>query len=249
MIADKKTIAICGDSFFSTDLNHPGASFGEYLCNKNNWNVVSLARPGVSNFAIGIQIDEAIKINSDFVVFGTTSVDRIELLTNDNISYNKLNGVSNIKHKRVPYDQTQNQTIITDVIANMLKYDIYKEKISKEKRQALKEYVTYCYDENIKRQYDSWLISDACRRLIASNIPFMLFCESTYNLWSDRPPKLEFLKDIEWIPKKYLVKSNEFLYRRDVPLGSSAQFHYCEKTGGKIWGDFIQSKYNEIIQD
>lgn len=257
--------AVCGDSFFSIDSNHTGKSFSEYLCQQNAWELLSLARPGSSNFAIALQVDKAIEMKADFVIVGATSVNRIELpiehkstpnavLTKDRgleTAYQKERGLSNVqygRHNLQNFDFLIDPTIVSDVIANILldhKSNRYCDDLSKDQIQALKMFVTFCYDENIKRQYDSWIISDACRRLLHANIPFLLFYEHMYDSYSEKPFP-EFQKDIEWIPSEYVAHINEFSFRRDLPIPNNAEFHYCEKIGGKIWGDYIQSKYSLI---
>lgn len=74
-----KTLAVCGDSWFSSDLTHPGKSFGEVLANDYGYNLLSLARGGCSNFAINLQVKKAIELNSNIVILGATTPDRIEL--------------------------------------------------------------------------------------------------------------------------------------------------------------------------
>lgn len=257
--------AICGDSFFSIDSNHVGKSFGEYLCQKNQWELLSLARGGASNFAIALQVDKAIELKADFVIVGATSANRIELpmgnKSNPNISYDndqlettylKNRGISNIqygRHNTQNFDFLTDPCIVSDVIWNILinsESNRYINDLTNDQRQALKMFVTFCYDENIKRQYDSWIISDACRRLLQANIPFLFFYEHMYDLYSPRPSP-EFQKDIDWIPQKYLADFNEFSFRRDVDMVNRAMFHYCAKTGGKIIGEYVQSKYNKIM--
>ena len=72
-------MAVCGDSWFSSDPNFTSASMGEIVARQNQWELTSLARNGCSNFAIALQIDKAIELAVDIVVIGTTTPDRMEL--------------------------------------------------------------------------------------------------------------------------------------------------------------------------
>ena len=74
----KKTVAVCGDSWWSADPNYPGRSFGEILCEQNDWNLITMARQGSTNFAICLQIDKAIELGVDFVVIGAGTPDRAD---------------------------------------------------------------------------------------------------------------------------------------------------------------------------
>lgn len=70
----------CGDSFMSLD--NPATdtvSFLERYCQQKNFEHVSLAKSGSTNFCIRLQIDEAIKQSADYIVIGATSSDRIDI--------------------------------------------------------------------------------------------------------------------------------------------------------------------------
>lgn len=141
-----KTLAICGDSWFTSDLAFPGKSFGEVLTNKYGYNLLSLARGGCSNFAINLQVKKALELNADIVIVGATTPDRIEIpIISSNLSqweelkksfnwkswfnmqpksYNIKRGLSNIKYfskldLSAQHDFFENPTIISESLNNL----------------------------------------------------------------------------------------------------------------------------------
>jgi len=171
-----KTLAVCGDSWFSSELRFPGQSFPEILAERLGWNLLSLARGGCSNFAIALQINRAIELGADFVLASTTTPDRIELPISAQ-TFDFKRGLSNIKYSPHPDLSSLNKfltdpTIISESINNLTRPNLYN--IPDEQTAALKQYVAHLYDDQVKRQMDSWIISDACHRLVNSRIPFLI---------------------------------------------------------------------------
>jgi hypothetical protein len=257
-----KVIAICGDSWFSADTNLPGKSFGEVMCAENNWTLLSLARCGCSNFAIGLQVDKSIELNVDFVIIGTTTPDRGEfpIISNQNSSvwnklkksfnwkdwftaqpeiYVKSRGISNILHTNSlsgTYPWIKDPTIISESLNNLM--FIGNNKLTIEQLDALRSYMLNLYDSGIKRQTDSWVISDACRRLEQANIPYLLFIESLYQ-W-------DFSKDIEWVSEKNVVRPRDFSVWNELPKGP-ALFHYDAETGSPIFANYVESRIKDLL--
>jgi hypothetical protein len=144
-----KVIAVCGDSWFSADPDFPGKSFGELVCAKNNWELLSLARGGCSNFTIALQVDKAIERQADFVILGTTTPDRGEfpIINAQNISiwnklkssftwknwfttqpevYVKARGISNMLHTNSlssTHNWISNPTIVSESFNNLVFHD------------------------------------------------------------------------------------------------------------------------------
>ena len=237
-------LAVCGDSWFSTDLNLPGASFGETLCNKKNWELLDLARSGCSNFAISLQVDRAIKSDSDLIVVGTTTSDRIEipLITTKNQSvwkklkqgfswdnwfdlqaqcFDKDKGLSNVSyhgHKNGSVkNNTDESTIVSESMNNLFAQP--NNLLTKEQHNALISYMTHLHDTNLRKQVDSWIISDTCRRLYESGIPFIIFIEALY--------QNSYNKDIKWVNEENIFRPAELAMWQMERCDS--QFHYCPK--------------------
>lgn len=264
-----KTIAVCGDSWFSADPNLPGKSFGEIMCIANHWNLLSLARGGCSNFAIALQVDKAIELNADLVVLGTTTPDRAEfpIINEQNISiwqqlknyfnwndwsnnqpevYNKSRGISNILHTNsvsATHNWISDPTIISESLGNLmfLNNSIFfkHNKLTQDQIDALRSYMLNLYDSGIKRQIDCWIISDACRRLEKANIPYLIFIESLYQ-W-------DFSKDIDWVPEKNIVRPRDFSIWNNLPKDETL-FHYDTVQGSEIFSNFVEHRIKDLFK-
>ena len=66
-------LIVCGDSFASADTTRPGTHFSELLRAS-----INLARGGASNTLIGFQLQTAISLNPDVVIFTSTTSSRID---------------------------------------------------------------------------------------------------------------------------------------------------------------------------
>lgn len=254
---NKKTLAVCGDSWFSSDPNFPNRSFGEILGTRLDWNFVSLARGGCSNFAICLQINKAIELNVDFIIVGTTTPDRAEFpIINDQngsmwqkfkqsfdwqnwfstqpSAYVKSRGISNVLHSNsmsMTNPWISNPTIISESLNNLVFRN--NTKLNAEQVESLKQYMLNLYDSEIKRQYDSWIISDACRRLEESRIPYLIFTQSLFTH--------NFLSDIKWIDQSKLITQG-IQSIGDIGVSGETNFHYDPDRGGKIVADYVEEK-------
>jgi hypothetical protein len=260
-----KLVAVCGDSWFSADTAYQGKSFGELLCIKNNWELLSLARGGCSNFAISLQVDKAIELKSDFVILGTTTPDRAEFpiinaqnsfvwdklksffnwkdwFTNQPEMYVKSRGISNVLHTNSlssTHEWISNPTIISESLNNLM--FINHRKLNPEQVDALRCYMLNLYDSGIKRQVDTWVISDSCRRLEQAKIPYLIFIESLYQ-W-------DFSKDIEWVSENKVVRPSKFSMWNDVPRSKYRElFHYCSETGSTIIVNYLEQRIKETLR-
>lgn len=228
--SEQKTLIICGDSWFSTDIRYKGCSFGERLSARHNLAVENFARGGCSNFAVALQIDRAIQMRPDFIIAGCTTWDRVDLPimessnslkeflswldfdehAPDQCRFLKQNGLLNIKYSHAAneesaqYSQPALETVVSESINNLIwngRYDLDPGILA-----ALKSYIKYLYDSGIKQQIDCWIMSDAARRLQASGIPFLLYVEPLFNR--------DYFDDITWLDSRYLVTYNDFSYNQ-----------------------------------
>lgn len=259
-------LAVCGDSWFSTDYQHVGRSFGEILANDHDWILTSLARPGISNFGIVLQVDRAIELDSDIIIVNTTTVSRTEIpiehkkeqsliggayMHDEFVAYQKDLGVNNIDHSdfagHLLADQAHSSTMLSNQIQSLIFSNDENKKITAEQKLALKHFVSHLYDCGHKRQTDTWIISDMCRRLIAYGRPWLLFTQSLLNAGFAPPAFFEYAKDLAWIDQKHLVTPGQFSYYRDMQVTDNARFHYCHKTGGSILANFAYERLKEQL--
>ena len=209
----RKKLIITGCSFSapSTKPELTGTSWGEKLAAKLDWDLVHLARQGMSNGGIRVMIDEILKQRPDFAIVAPTFHDRMEIpaagapynwntaatswntplqqhLQNADLKngYDPELGVQNINFANGPY------TMISETIFSLAEnYDHYYRaaKLDKDTQQAVKQYINHLYDSNWKLQQDRWLISDGIFRLHAAEIPFLVVA---CNIWTSNTVRAAF---------------------------------------------------------
>ena len=260
----KKRIAICGTCWFSADTRWLGQSFGEKIADRYDLELVSLARNGCGNFAISLQIDKAIELGVDFIVSNTAAWDHAEIpiipstdtATPDHALFNWQKwtllqqslydidqGLSNIQYHPHHDLSCKNEflktpTIINESLNNLAFpeskmnsfYNLTDEQIT-----SLRLYMLNLYDENVKRQQDCWIMSDASRRLQQSQIPFILFAHPLF--------ESKYIKNIEWLPSKNRVHHQEFDYTSFSK--SRTLFHYHPKHSDEF-ADFVMEKLHKL---
>jgi len=247
-------LAVCGDSWFTIDRNAPAASFSEILCYQQNWELLNISRPGASNFAICIQIDHAIRLGADFVIINTTDPVRIEVpligktyakdRVGENISYPKAreNSISDLGKQMM-----QDPNIAIDPLTNFVDTwdSSYKNILPNTFLNTLQSYIADMFDVNTKLQYDSWAVSDACRRLLNRQIPFLILNDQIYNGYNSGCPNYDFEVDLNWIPKQYLIHYDDFALRRELDVDNKYDFHYS-LSSAKILADYVLTRIKAV---
>lgn len=266
---NKKTLAVCGPSWFVSSKDLPGQSWPEQFCKNHDWDLISLAIGGCTNFAVALQIDQAIRLKPDFIVVGSATWDRIDIplqqtatrsyekikqwftyeywTSNQPYSYLKHLGLSNIQHKK--YDlSSDNEWVLSrpTIHSNSLNTLAFlgSKILTRAQSQAVKDYTAELYDSGIRYQTDCWIISDACRRLIDSKIPFLLFADPLYT-----PAEQDFSVDISWLPLKNLITLEQCDYRNGPATNKNASFHYCPDTTGPMISDYVYERISKFQGD
>jgi hypothetical protein len=191
-------IVVCGDSWATPDKRVPGKHYSEILSEKYNYQVVNLARAGISNIGICFQIEQAIKLSPDAIILTGTDSDRISFAVGE---FNTSNGLKNIRYTdelsatcSSEYVGDANAPIIDDVVFTLAKDcdwtilgGAQKNNISAEQKEAIKQYITYLHNKTFKNVTDSWAINYWQMMAQNSNIkilmidPYMQFLKEKYN--------------------------------------------------------------------
>ena len=173
-------LVVCGDSFMSADVHRPETHFSELLENHGH-SVINLARGGMSNTGIGFQIETAIQLKPDVIVFNSTSSDRIDIV----IKNRKFNPAKGLKNFVYPYTSDQstgseyvggvNSAILSDVIPAFLspRPDLPIELHDPERSELVKQYLALFHDTNLKVTLDSWMLGYWKYKLKEMQIPFI----------------------------------------------------------------------------
>ena len=218
----KKKLIVCGCSFSAPSHILPGTSYAELLAKKLDWDLVHLARQGVSNGGVRLQIDEVIRQRPDFAIIAPTFHDRMEIpasaapyvapanenkgwasdlqqhLQNTGIrnGYRPEEGITNVNYPGKPYNMIC-ETIFS--LAENYDHPYRSTKIDKNTQYAIKQYINHIYDSNWKQQMDTWIMRDGIVQAYLAGINFVVLPD---NLWSTRT-----VRDIipKIIPDKFLI--------------------------------------------
>lgn len=153
------TIVICGDSFCSSlvyERNH----FSQILEDQYGFKIINLARGGMSNVGICFQLKQALELDPDVIVYNTTSSSRIELVLKD--SYNPLAGLRNFIYNASDETSYNNPNVGNELspIFSTVEKQLKNQRgvtITDQQVEAVKLYHTFLYQEDLKKETDSWM--------------------------------------------------------------------------------------------
>lgn len=194
-------IAICGCSFSSvTRTYHPNyknlknTHFSELL--QTHHNVVNFAQPGVSNYHIRLQVEEAIKCNPDIVILTPTNVPRFEIVTKS------LTNDQNI-FDQISFQDSNSTKMISTTFLSAFK----NTSLSRYKKSLVRDYVKYFYDPLWDTKKQIWVLGDALAQLKHRKIPCLL------QPW--------FLNDFLFFEEKDFEQNFEHIYGYIIPYKDS----------------------------
>jgi len=176
----KKRIIVCGDSFASADRNKPGTHFSELLTGYGH-EVINMARGGISNTGIGFQLETAITMAPNVIIFTEAPGGRIDVP----IQGRKFYRPEGIKNFIYPYPSDSSTgldfvgnfsaPILSDTIHSFMnpRPDLPEELRDPNIQNAVKQYFTFMYDNHFKEIVDSWIIGFWEYRLAELGFPFL----------------------------------------------------------------------------
>lgn len=199
-------IAVCGCSFSSpVGGPHAGLHWAELLAHELNAELITFARQGISNNAIRLQINEALKHKPDFVFINATTPDRIEIpleVEPDKARshYVGFNGAYQVERGLKNFNYPEyNNTMISETIFSIIDWPQhpYRDRpIKSDVKHATKSYAAVIYDPAWKSQCDSWVLNSGLWELHNKNIKFL------YNPWI---LGREMIDLPQWFQDKYCI--------------------------------------------
>lgn len=193
-------LVVCGDSFMSADTNRPGTHFSEIL-QSQGYDVINLARGGISNTGIAFQLEAASKLKPDAIIFSSTDTSRVDVVVG---KFNPLKGLKNFIYPYASDSSTGSDyvggldaAIMSDVIVSQLssRPDLPSKLHNLDQIAAIKQYVSWFHDDNFKRILDGWLLGYWKYRLTENRIPVIHLYENgplgqhMYNYTRQHPGK------------------------------------------------------------
>jgi hypothetical protein len=158
-------VVICGDSYCTPSTRHR-KHFGHLLHDVYGHDVINVAQGGVSMVAIALQIEEALNLLPDVVIYKNTHADRFEVPVvgyQKNSLIGRFNLSRHIPGERYMYhieNDDHNVKIVSDVVQNLLPNadPVYPAAhISDAQRNAIKNYWVEVFDYGLKTLTDHWI--------------------------------------------------------------------------------------------
>ena len=180
-------ILVCGDSFFSCDLGHPGTHFSELLASHYGCELVSLARQGISTNSIRLQLAEFAKHQPDLVILGGTDQNRFEvpmqsLYPADNFAgYNPQHGLGNIEYRHYPnlsknFVDNSHCTMWSDHVSKFFDETAFPQDVV----TAWKYYLSFLFDPAWKKQQDDWVVESSLFFLTQQAVAYLYMPNGNY---------------------------------------------------------------------
>jgi hypothetical protein len=155
-------IIVCGDSFCSADTTANRWHFSQLLQDQHGYNIINLARGGMSNTGICVQIKQALLLKPLAIVYNMADPSRIDIPLNGsycppwllkNFIYASVNdsstGSTYVGGPDAPIFSTVYQLL--DQIKHVT--------IPTDKIQAVKHYHAHLFDWQLKYETDTWMLN------------------------------------------------------------------------------------------
>jgi hypothetical protein len=149
----------------SVDIQLPQTHFTEIIAKNLNSELINLARPGASNFYIGLQVEHAIQQHADLILILFSNYDRIQILQ-ENCQYRVEQGITNIVNNAV---DTANARVFSNVITNFIDQSL----LTPEQIDVLKPWFTNIYNFGLFYHQDWFVCQGILSRAKQSGIPFV----------------------------------------------------------------------------
>jgi hypothetical protein len=238
-----KKLMVCGCSFSATSLKpeYFDTSWSEVLAKNLGWELQNVARQGVSNGGIRIQIDEVLRQKPTFAIIGPTSCARMEIPVHSIQNHQPINIFKSTWSfldsllREVPpkgYDRsigldnlnygTNDYRLISETIFTLTRegpHAYRKHEIDPKVRQAVGDYILYLYDSEWKKQQDEWILRDGLTQLHKANIPFLVL--NSFGWFETREKLQTFFNDSTY--DKYLLDNNN-----DCPVNIQHLYPYSD---------------------
>ena len=241
-------LMVAGCSFSAASQSAPGTSWAELMAEDLGWQLIHLARQGVSNGGVRIMIDEILRQRPDFAIVTPTFWDRMEIpataapydwslpdpgwdpplqrhLQNRDLGngYDTAAGMANVNYGDQP-SRMISETIFS--LAENFPHPYRSGAITKTAQTAIRHWIDGIYDSNWKKQQDEWIIREGVFQMFYADIRFLLvpcllwpWDPANVTLWRDSFPAV--------IPDRYLM-----LAESESPLGVAGAYPFTGEDPG-----------------
>lgn len=135
-----------------------------------NADTINLARPGASNYAIAVQIEYALSLNPDLIVFNVTTPERIDVLE-PNKKLNSKVVIQNFDYTLIPNEHIGETTNEIDSGPHLRTF--MRAQAGEKKFQGVADFLADYHSYWIKEDQDRLMVLGACSILEKSKVPYV----------------------------------------------------------------------------
>ena len=254
---NKSPVIVCGGSYMTPahETHHyAGTHFAEIVAQKLNTDLVVLSNGGCSNFSVALQVEKAIDWypTPSLILAGNVPVDRIELPLTEDISHVSINDQIYHIPEFKSYHRTKNPKFISTAIRDFFVEDSYHLKNWKNEVHDIEKFIKpihtwfeTCYNINLKRKLDDFVIYSYYHKLHNSKIPYFICHEIPRDTHNQAPWLID--KQGNYLPQ-YLSIEIEHLIDEDSRSQFGSPYHTSKKCQQLI-ADLIISTYEKNIDN
>jgi hypothetical protein len=247
-----KKLFICGDSWMSPTTNHPETHFSEIFAKKTGFDLISYAHPGMSNGGIAVQLDTAIKNKADFILFGSTSFDRIEIPKDNDLEKNFAESFSvyDLLYSTpsalstVQLGSNNDFNLVSDSLYSLINVPVsFRGKVVpryEQKVKIIKDYISELYFPQWKMQIDRMMMYAVAHKLHLSNIPYIYLFDTI----GVKSPSTSY--NWAWLDPKNNIKNFEDSISGTTLIGDDPGYHTSYETQVEL-ADILLAHYNKYF--
>lgn len=167
-------IVVCGNSFCSADTSKNRYHFSQRLADQYGHEVINLAHGGVTTTAICFQMQTAITLKPNVIIYNQSSPDRVDLVLKDNY-FNVTHGLKNFIYA-YPNNESYGSPHVGAADAPIFPTvwqgirDQQHVPITDRQEQAIKSYLTHLFDWGLKKETDRWMIGYWRQQIVNAGI-------------------------------------------------------------------------------
>lgn len=186
----RKKLAVCGCSWSTRDSNHPGIEFGQLIADHYDLEYKNFALPGVSNFVIALQIEQALRdFDPDIFLINATTATRVELPVLNGERYNHKKLLDNL-NKSVHsnsigsiFDEQIDLPLTDNPFYNGAAEDSLSHAFNEQNHRVFRDYFLHFYDADVEKHKDFYTLQCAFYKLKKLN-KTLIFSPNTFE-WAE----------------------------------------------------------------
>jgi hypothetical protein len=186
----EQKLAVCGCSWSTRDPVYPGIEFGQLVADHYSLQYKNFALPGVSNFVIAMQIDQALRdYDPDIFIINATTATRVELPVLNGTRYNHTALLDNL-NKSVHsnsigsiFDEQIDLALVDNPFYNGAAEDSLNFSFNEHNHRVFRDYFLHFYDADVEKHKDFYTLQCVLYKLKSLN-KTVIFSPNTFE-WAE----------------------------------------------------------------